>query len=1717
MHATKMKRSKSRLHRILRAGISLLLTLCMIVPMVIVGNVSVSANPIAGKAVDQLIEDGMRLCCMGLDWLGESTGNEDVEKAFSLIESWCFMSAEEVAIEELKELCEEILAELDEIEEEMTESFAVLGSVLAKDEIITARGRVDAKWTSSVDNVIKYYQATNALSKYKHYLSDAVGGADAQTLNQDMDSLIAAYSGMYPGEIPVESNNTEKLKEIMFEQGTVNTKFSNLISDLAAGLNYDPLVSDSLALLASQFAYKAYPFSHQQYKYLHAVMEKQIMYIMLVEMMYNEYLYQQGEYLKDKFGENSDQYQGYLGYQRSFYELMTSGDSCVNSLIGKMLDAKMPVDGLGKINLSLNDYMRPEDACKVALNVKDYVSELDFKQEVRDYGVLGYKIQDESNISKSKYCGSIMIFNRVMTHTQSGNKVYYILDPSQFKNPNEALAVQALDHKIDIRLDADVHTESCDYVNYMKEMSDGVNTYRVINDPELAEIAPLFDTNYFALSGSSVDGYLGGTGPYLPKMKSGTSQDGFTKLFYLTPTYKRTSWAPAITAYTEYKVLDGSKLFTGGKVTIKDGWKDDVLDTGSSDFKNNKTNYGFSIILSNKSSTFKQKVTATVFRNAVADIKITASDGKSVTAGNSMNTESGKILDIAINGRGSVPDELDLLSAGGQITIAGRSDFENMTPDSDGTYHVKYAMPYSESEFILYMPENVQSVSIGDIQNSVASLDKNKMVKTKNYRYGEMVYFYMKCPEGYIPSDLKIVDKNGKEMGYPFYVSEHKEGNETVYVFDFYMNYTRDVIVTGAAEPGITISMDTSKFIYDSNNALKAYIQLEDYNTKTFYDEPILVSSMYNTVYGRYIFDDDYYPSHMKVVGQSTGTVFYDKDVSNKSSGDTFMLINQLMTTEFMPFGEDVMVIPTFTPNDPKVTLDDFTNCSASFDISSAETKKRFKPGDEVTFYLTVPAECDKTDIIAVDNNGDQCDVTSAGNPVQDGTNMIYTYKFTMPSSNVIVCGEAYESATRHTASIGSFTGGTASFDMNSSITEAVFEENEKVNFYVKAPKGSCLTQLSIIDNSGNEIDYNKASDIIIDGDEIIYSFSFVMPATNVTISGETGEGFIAAVDSSAFEYDSNGEAEAYIELMEYPTETYNKDYVIFPSDKNELKGRFVYSENYHPTHIRIVGQDTGKVFVDEDVNADSAEFVYSTSDLSAFGENILVTPTFAKTDFDVRKIGISTYEELVEFAENVSNDYQNYGKADVWLENNIMAPDNAAWTLPIGTNGKPFAGTFDGKGYIVVGLDMALPDNGGLFGVIGEGGLVKDLVVINSSFSTKSAKSGGIAAVNYGTIDHCISGVNVDYNLTVNLKNGKKIHISDLNSMIRGDCAGGIAAENYGTIIGSRNGSYVKGDKCGGLVCVNYGDIYGCANNGPVGADSSIVELCGGLTGENHGTIESSYNSGKETGGVSTKLGNIAVNNFSEAVNNVFYSDVNSIPAIDPDSKVKLNSTNIMIKNSEMMTPQFVSRLNNVTENENVSWKQIAAGKTYLNRGYPVIENGYLVNRQIKTASGITLKGMMHSALNVSYEAVAADDELYSTLQSAAPAKTLLSAYNVSCQDSIGNYVPSELWCGGVTVTVPVDGEDAEIVIIDSKGDAQLIKPDSISDGKASFNVAEPVSFAVVKNSTSSGANTTTDTVTTETNTPYTGENSLLIFTFLTALISAGASIILIKRRSRR
>ena len=182
----------------------------------------------------------------------------------------------------------------------------------------------------------------------------------------------------------------------------------------------------------------------------------------------------------------------------------------------------------------------------------------------------------------------------------------------------------------------------------------------------------------------------------------------------------------------------------------------------------------------------------------------------------------------------------------------------------------------------------------------------------------------------------------------------------------------------------------------------------------------------------------------------------------------------------------------------------------------------------------------------------------------------------------------------------------------------------------------------------------------------------------------------------------------------------------------------------------------------------------------------------------------ITSAEELAWFRDTV-----NSGTTDIHarLLQDIDL-NNVSWE-PIGTQDKPYNGTFDGNAYTISNFwlgDYTKPDpisEKGLFGRIGSGGTIQDLVVkVDYMGSTMNAnnfnvtKCGLIAAYNGGTIQRCSARVNymlyvtgefgvIAYHNSGTIENCLSAVGAGASSILipENASAAGIAYENSGTI----------------------------------------------------------------------------------------------------------------------------------------------------------------------------------------------------------------------------------------------------------------------------------------------------------------------------------------------
>lgn len=291
--------------------------------------------------------------------------------------------------------------------------------------------------------------------------------------------------------------------------------------------------------------------------------------------------------------------------------------------------------------------------------------------------------------------------------------------------------------------------------------------------------------------------------------------------------------------------------------------------------------------------------------------------------------------------------------------------------------------------------------------------------------------------------------------------------------------------------------------------------------------------------------------------------------------------------------------------------------------------------------------------------------------------------------------------------------------------------------------------------------------------------------------------------------------------------------------------------------------------------------------------------PTSTEPNVPSADLTISSERELNEFAQkvNAGNDYE--GKLIVLTEDIKYDGVTVNNFVPIGWESRQFLGTFDGCGHTISGIDVTSTsyyDDTGLFGYIGRSGVVKNVVLKDSSFFSSFSYDnhrGCLACVNYGIIDNCHE------------------RASSLSL--------GFVGENHGIIRNCSSTSdkilHSGHDSLGGIADFNGGTISNCCNIGNIQRDEGIA---GGIAGENEGTIQNCYNTGLvQDGG---KGGITGYNKSSAIVANCFCSEESSKSNFITMQGVEKNCKAYPL--SEMQTETFVNLLN-ANRGNNTEWME--------------------------------------------------------------------------------------------------------------------------------------------------------------------------------------------------
>ncbi|MBP0984103.1 MAG: chitobiase/beta-hexosaminidase C-terminal domain-containing protein [Oscillospiraceae bacterium] len=329
---------------------------------------------------------------------------------------------------------------------------------------------------------------------------------------------------------------------------------------------------------------------------------------------------------------------------------------------------------------------------------------------------------------------------------------------------------------------------------------------------------------------------------------------------------------------------------------------------------------------------------------------------------------------------------------------------------------------------------------------------------------------------------------------------------------------------------------------------------------------------------------------------------------------------------------------------------------------------------------------------------------------------------------------------------IGSNAAFTGSFDGQGHTISGLYYDNDTqgyIGLFAKIGSGGKVTNVGVNDSYFNGSD-NVGGIAGQNAGEISNCFFF---KGTVTAASGTNVGDICGSNSSSV-------TNCYYLAA---SETDSIDGTTAMSEGSFTSGEVAYKLNDNPSEPvwgQLIRTDAFPVQID---NANTvyygrknpvyhnhtAEITYCDDCPSYFGAATAPSPN-TENEYE-----ISNIDELYWFAKYVNSG--NTGAHAVLMQdievnqrvldaNGNLISDTIPYWTPIGTDSNPFTGSFDGQCFKISGLYVdSSADNIGLFGVIGSGGGVSNVGVIDSYFSGNDYV-GGIAGKNNGTITGCFS-----------------------------------------------------------------------------------------------------------------------------------------------------------------------------------------------------------------------------------------------------------------------------------------------------------------------------------------------------------------------------------------
>ena len=334
-------------------------------------------------AINKMYSTGLSICGNTLVRVAGATGNEEFEKTASFINRLVFGgSSTGETLAEIQQLCTEILNEVKTIDQHLTEYDTEIEKSIQEVYYKAAKNTMDNNWERSVTKYEDENYIGSTLQDYMEYLKTAQSYADGKTdmaaVETRKDALYQDYLEIYraAGNGFDDETDEEKIRDIIFCHDTVDGAIKRSIQNMANALNN---TTNNYIDAAAQYAYTAYAFSGDQYNYIITCIDRQFMEILTLEMMYQEFIAQRGEYFEEKYPDDAKKWDFYSRKNEDLRKLNENVAGQMNTLLNR--DIQLKDTTLETVYVNLSDFMRSEDSVTVGLKNENYIENYAYKDD----------------------------------------------------------------------------------------------------------------------------------------------------------------------------------------------------------------------------------------------------------------------------------------------------------------------------------------------------------------------------------------------------------------------------------------------------------------------------------------------------------------------------------------------------------------------------------------------------------------------------------------------------------------------------------------------------------------------------------------------------------------------------------------------------------------------------------------------------------------------------------------------------------------------------------------------------------------------------------------------------------------------------------------------------------------------------------------------------------------------------------------------------------------------------------------------------------------------------------------------------------------------------------------------------------------------------------------------------------------------------------------